>query len=801
MRLNNIYNEGRNVYLFSRDDNGNLKIVNDDTFFPYFYELHPEGQLKTIYGESVKKVFALNPSEVSKIRTNSSYEADILFSKRYIIDKVDKIDKGLVKYAFIDIEVLAPELPDVQRAEYPISCISVYNSLYKNIQTFYLEDYPTEYKLIEDFIKYMQKEQFDLWLSWNVNFDYKYLYYRIENIKEELSIINDRRDTFAHLISPIRKVRYGDGEIFYPAGTSIVDYLTWYQKITLNRKKSYALDDVAQDELKESSFIKIDFGQLGMKIKEKNINDINRMIKLEEKKKLIPYYDQIRRLSKVYWEDMNFNSRIVDSLLLQEAKNQNIVLPMKPAEDRGTLLEKESFEGAYREAFETGAFFGLSKYDLSSAYPMAIIEFCLDPANIKKTKEENCIEIEGSFFLQNPKTLLPTVVKKVIDLKNEIGTKKKATSVDSPEYEDIKMDYDVIKTVVNSCYGVFGSRFFRLYNKKVASATTFIVRSLLHYVQEKMEEAGYKVIYVDTDSIFLSTSENKVELLNQLIQQWVKEKFGKDKVGITFEHEGSFNEILILSKCRYKGNLLKPNGEIEPETKGIESKRKDSTEYMKKFQTTLINKIFVKEEKERIFDWILKEIGEFKKQPLQTIAFPCRLGRKIEDYKNKPIFVRALQYSTEIKKKVGENFYWLYVNPVDYEEDTIQDFYVAGKKITPKYFKELYKEYFKEELGKEFIKKETWEKLITKLQEVGKLEIKKRTVKGKAKNVKAFDEDQPSYIKPEEIDWNTMITRNILMKLATIFTAMKWDIKEILSKSGLALKGVKIEEEEEESEQ
>ena len=123
----------------------------------------------------------------------------------------------------------------------------------KFIQTFYLEDYETEYKMLEDFMEYMKKEKFDLWLSWNVKFDYNYLYNRIPDFAEKISIIG--------------KSRYGDGEVFYPAGISIVDYLTWFKKITLNRDKSYALDNVAQKHLGEEHYERPEFGKLSEEVK------------------------------------------------------------------------------------------------------------------------------------------------------------------------------------------------------------------------------------------------------------------------------------------------------------------------------------------------------------------------------------------------------------------------------------------------------------------------------------------------------------------------------------------------------
>jgi hypothetical protein len=45
--------------------------------------------------------------------------------------------------------------------------------------------------------------------------------------------------------------------------------------------------------------------------------------------------------------------------------------------------------------------------------------------------------------------------------------------------------------------------------------------------------------------------------------------------------------------------------------------------------------------------------------------------------------------------------------------------------------------------------------------------------------VKAFDETRYNHINREEVDWQAMLERNIIMKLDVIFTAMKWNLMDI----------------------
>jgi len=134
MKLTNIANEFRKIWLFSRDEKGELQIKTINTFFPYYFVPDENGQYLSFKGDSLRKVIVSAPHEVAKNRTVNAYEADVLFPKRYLIDKVDKIEKTKIKYCFIDIEILSDEKPNTNIASQSISCISIYNSFTKERQ-------------------------------------------------------------------------------------------------------------------------------------------------------------------------------------------------------------------------------------------------------------------------------------------------------------------------------------------------------------------------------------------------------------------------------------------------------------------------------------------------------------------------------------------------------------------------------------------------------------------------------------------------------------------------------------------
>lgn len=733
--VTNIANDGREIYLWHRIGK-NLSVFKDKTFFPYFYQVSPTGLFRTIDNKKVNKIMCSRPSDIKRQRDENSYEADILFTKRYLIDKVTSFGKAEIKYSFIDIEVMTKELPNYLYPEQPISCISCSNSYTNDIMTFYLGDISgaltdehREKLLFNNFVKWIKEQQFDLLLGWNfIEFDWRYLCARYKKLFGcELS----------EMISPIAQSRYlgsSKEEVspnLIPAGISVCDYLDFYKKI-YRTESSYALDAVCQKELKEQSYKKVDFSRLSEEIKEKNINDVKRMMDLEQKKKIIEYYDELRRMSMCEWADVTWNSKMLDMILLKEARQKGIVLPSKHFGE-GIEIE-ETFEGAYRRC-DTGLYKNLWKLDLSSAYPMAIINFCLDIANIK----EDGITINTVKFHQNENALLPTIARKLISRKDILKSQLKATNPETEEYKDLQIKYDAIKAVVNSLFGVCGLKIFRLFDYRVAATITFLIRDLLHYIEDELKKRNITVIYIDTDSVFIEAKDNPKDLCNELVKQWAKERYNKDKIGIEFDLEGQFEKLFVVALCHYKGYLRTKTG-LKEEIKGIEARRKDSSNFIREFQTNLIEKVMNEESKEEIVKWINSEKERIKTLPLIDIGFPCRINSE-KEYKSIPIFLRGLGYTQELikfNKVSGDSFYWI----------PVMSFGKAIRKSS-----------------RNKTDKETGEKSI------------QSSAKEVNKDVLCFDEDNYEHIK--EVNWDKVINKSIIDKVEHVFEALKWDLSEI----------------------
>jgi len=728
--IQNISNDGNKIYLFCREKDNSLKIIEDDSFLPYYFEptTDEKSDAISIYEEPLKKICCNHPSDIKKQRSNSAYEADINYCKRYILDKILTFEKSNPRIIFLDIEVNCNELPhpkEDQKLDSPISIIRFYDNYTQKYYSWRLDQWKSEYEMLDNFCQTIKKLSPDIWCSWNVSFDYYALFYRIG-------------EDFPKKISPINQTHWRHGDQM-PAGISIIDLMGLYAKYTLHKKDSYALMNVANDELNYKIEEDFDFTDIEI-ANQKNKLDVQKMVELDQKLHLFEYFDEIRLLTRCYWEDLpsemrNYswqsnNSKVIDMLALAEARRLGVVLPSK----RQDVKKDFEVEGAFRWLEQSGLYKDVADIDLSGAYPQAIIDFCLSPENICTKEEENTIKIDvltrdtqeyktTYYVKQNSGAILPSLVRKLLDLKNELKTKLKQTDKKDKDYKRLEIAYASRKALTNTAYGVILLMYFRLFDYRVGELTTFLVRDLLRYIQQKMKKHNQRVHYFDTDGFIKEGKEDNTKQLNDWVFEWAMDKYQNDKVNITFEYSGHYSTIFIQALCRYRGRLETNTGQ-KIETKGIQMKRKDTGEWVKLFQEKLYDKILDGESKETIIKFIEESIQQMKEEDVRKIALPVKINKKTEDYKTTPKWLKPLEETKKIvpdfAKSIGDRFYIIYCNSVE-----------------------------KLALGNKYYE----------------------------------------HIKKENIDWKSMIEKNVLNILVPIFKGLNWetDLLDLAEKSEIIL--------------
>jgi len=675
------------IYLFSRLKNGQKRIQKITNFRPYFYipanestlGLEEGGIYETIFGEKVKKVFAQRARDISSLRNNFSahYEADIVFTNRFLIDEVDEIENSKYKIFYLDIETLSEGgFPDTNVVQQPIVCLTIYDNFKEKYITwiwrkdFHREDivegdiikkFSSEHEMLSDVIDYIHQAQPDIITGWNVRFfDMKYLINRMNKLNLPTYLMSPLRSVY------VTKPREGitAGRMFegdpVVKGVVIFDMLNHYRKIHKGELSSYSLNSVATEELgeeKTSTHHTVDEDWQGpnwMNVVTYNKRDVELTVKLDKKTGLISFFDEMRTLAHANFDDCKYYGRIVDLFILRYAKKNNIVLPSKKPYNPYRELEG----GLVREP-QIGIHKNVIVIDLNQLYPTLIQTFNLSP---EMRDEKGNININGIRFSDKKRGLIPSILDELFKIRVEYKKKMKELRYGDPEFKLYDAKQQAAKNLICTVYGVNALSTFRLNNDYVAQTITYLGRELNKWLAQEVVKKGHQVIYGDTDSVFIKiASDNFVEEgkllaqeLNERLGDFAK-RYGVHKHNLSLDFEKAYKSILIGAKKRYAAWVCWKDGKEDDAIQivGFDTKRSDSSVYSKNIQKDVIEMILKGRSKEEIMNYIQSIIDELPNQPLEDIAIPVKFEKNPEEYKTNIPRVRGAKYA---RKVLGVNY-------------------------------------------------------------------------------------------------------------------------------------------------
>jgi DNA polymerase-2 len=229
-----------------------------------------------------------------------------------------------------------------------------------------------------------------------------------------------------------------------------------------------------------------------------------------------------------------------------------------------------------------------------------------------------------------------------------------------------------IKIIMNSFYGVLGSTGCRFFDPRLSGSITKRSHEILKLTTLWIEDKGFRVIYGDTDSIFVHAGGDKsssqsnalgIELQDFINTKWQSHLADEFDLpcDLEIEFETHFTKFLmpairgqevskgqknIGTKKRYagvvKGNLL---------FKGLETVRSDWTEISKDFQQELYRRVF---NDEPIDDYINHVIYELRASLHDSkLIYQKKIRRKLADYVNTPPHIKAALIANDNLKKKG----------------------------------------------------------------------------------------------------------------------------------------------------
>jgi len=406
----------QNIYFDKKTNTCHLwddkKGYTNFVFRPYAYRKRKGGKYKSMFGDELEKVYSFNP------RDPSLFESDVPIETRILIDayeNTDDISEGH-RVLYLDIEVSTEGgFPNVEEADKEITAIAIYDSVIQKYTAFILDrdgklepyaknnvevlSFTTEESLLSHFITKWEEIQPTIITGWNsAEFDMPYLYRRMKNI-----IGNSK----AKHLSPIGIAYINDwNKKLVIGGVTHIDYMELYKKLNIKQEASYALNAIGK---KVVGMEKISYkGSLDDLYKsdinkyiEYNLNDVQIIVAIEEKKQFIELARAICHKGHVPYDCYEKSSRFIEGAILIYLRRKGQVAKNKPVDGNEEYKnqkedDEEGFEGAYVKAPVPGRYDWVFDLDLTSMYPNIIISLNLSPET--KVGVVDRIEYDDSFI-------------------------------------------------------------------------------------------------------------------------------------------------------------------------------------------------------------------------------------------------------------------------------------------------------------------------------------------------------------------------------------------------------------------
>ena len=485
-------------------------------------------------------------------------------------------DISHLSIAVIDIEVGSENgFPDPQRASEPITAIAIrqlnggmtvygcgdFNNTNDDVTYVKCKD---EYDLCKNFIDDWRDNFPDVITGWNVEFfDIPYLVNRINKVMGE---------DFAKKLSPWNYI-YAKTETkmgrqlhsYSIYGIACLDYIELYKWYAPGGKsqESYKLDNIANVELGESKLSFDEYDNLHQlyrlnyqKFIEYNIKDVDLIIKLEEKLKLLELGLTLAYDTKTNYEDIFAQTRMWDSLIYCHLLSKGIVVPQKSFQQKNS-----AFEGAYVKEPQVGKHDWVASFDLNSLYPHLLMQYNISPETLVQpyeysddmrniimtgvnvegmlTKQVDTSKLNnvtltpnGQFFRTDKEGFLPGMMREMYEGRKKYKKLMLKAQQDYENEKDESKKYEIEKRIarynnlqlakkvsLNSAYGALGSQFFRFYDLRMALGVTTAGQLSIRWIEQKLNEYLNKLLKTETDYVIASDTDSIYLNLGPLVNK------------------------------------------------------------------------------------------------------------------------------------------------------------------------------------------------------------------------------------------------------------------------------------------
>ncbi|MFH1440378.1 MAG: DNA polymerase II [Candidatus Woesearchaeota archaeon] len=442
------------------------------------------------------------------------------------------------------------------------------------------------------------------------------------------------------------------------------------------------------------------------KLVDYNLVDSELVYEILEKKRLVSLAVERSILTGMQLDRVGASIAGFDSLYMRETRKLGIVCPSSKHSDN-----EERIKGGYVKQSIPGIYDYILVLDFKSLYPSIMRTFNIDPYRFDNTGKKGEIIAPNKARFYKKEGILPGIIERLWLMR------------DKAKKRDDMIASHAIKITMNAIFGIMANPMCRFFSLDIANAITSFARYIIQETAKQVEEmevgdvsadintagdsAGcnngkskndfcavkktkYKVIYGDTDSIFVDVGAKSLEeadeegnkiykFINEYWEATVKDWYNLPCF-LELEYEKVYKKFImpklrgtdVGAKKRYAGLKLtkekvkdkktgKENIKINEKLDfvGLEFVRRDWTDLAKEFQLEMLNRIFHNKEVAEYISTFIKDLLKGKYDNL--LVYKKALRKPVSEYtKTTPPHVKAAKLldkidSTIIKYVMTEN--------------------------------------------------------------------------------------------------------------------------------------------------
>jgi len=329
-------------------------------------------------------------------------------------------------------------------------------------------------------------------------------------------------------------------------------------------------------------------------------------------------------------------SQIVEAYIIKQAQSANELMPNRPGYNEQNRRLAYRIKGAFVFEPLPGLYKNIVIYDYRSLYPTIIAAHNISPGslNCECCPEAKPVPIEGMNYryCEKKRGFLSSIIEDLVMRRARV----KEIAKQNPDDTFLAARSYALKVLANSFYGYLAFSAARWYCVECAESTTAWGRYYIKKVIGQANKEEFRVIYSDTDSIFL-TLDNKTKKDAELFA----EKVNKELPGLMeLDFEGFYKSGIFVAVKVGEGGAKKRYALMDEQGKlkitGFETVRRNTSIIAKEVQQKVLEMVLREEDAKNAITYAKEIITQIRKNemPIDKLVITTQLSKPIEEYEN-----------------------------------------------------------------------------------------------------------------------------------------------------------------------